>query len=142
MFDVSQILVSVAHAQEVAATGPVSPPGGAAGGFASLMNFLPLFLIFAVFYMLVIRPQQRQVAQHDTMLKALRRGDRVVTGGGIVGAVHRIENDTYLIVEIADNVRVKVKRSTILGLEAKTEPVVANDGDASQKGSGTTKEAK
>lgn len=142
MFDFSQLLVSVAHAQDAVATGPVSPPGGAAGGFASLMNFLPLFLIFAVFYLLVIRPQQKQLAQHDTMLKALRRGDRVVTGGGIVGTVHRIENDDYLIVEIADNVRVKVKRSTITSLEAKTEPVVANDGEASRSNSGSGKEAK
>lgn len=142
MLDFTQMLVSVAHAQDAVATGPVSPPGGTAGGFASLMNFLPLFLIFAVFYMLVIRPQQRQVAQHDTMLKGLRRGDRVVTGGGIVGTVHKLEGDDYLIVEIAENVRVKVKRSTITSLEAKTEPVVANDGDAPQKGSGVGKEAK
>ncbi len=140
MFDPSQLLISLAHAQEAVATGPVSLPGGTAGGFANLMNFLPLFLIFAVFYVLLIRPQQKQLAQHDTMLKALRRGDRVVTGGGIVGTIHKLDGDDYLIVEIADNVRVKVKRSSITSLEAKTEPVVANDGDAPRAGSG--KEAK
>ncbi|MDX2027152.1 MAG: preprotein translocase subunit YajC [Alphaproteobacteria bacterium] len=97
------------------------------------MNFIPLLLIFAVFYVLLIRPQQKKIEQHNVMLKTLRRGDRVITGGGIVGTVNKLEGDDYLIVEIADNIRVKVLRSTITSLSAKTEPAAVNDDAADKK---------
>src|SRR3979490_3577276 len=79
----------------------------------TLIQFLPLILIFVVFYFLLIRPQQRKAKDHKTMLDALRRGDRVVTGGGIIGTVARADNPEEVTIDIADNVRVRVVRSTI-----------------------------
>jgi preprotein translocase subunit YajC len=94
--------------------------GGGGSGFEAL---LPLVLIFAVFYFLLIRPQQKKMKQHKEMLSAVRRGDKVVTGGGIIGTVTRVVDDHELSVEIAKGVRVKVQRGTISGIIAKTEPV-------------------
>lgn len=93
--------------------------GGADGG---IMAFLPLILIFVVFYFLLIRPQQKRAKQHKEMLSNLRRGDRVVTAGGIIGQVTKATDDE-LTVEIAENVRVKVARAMIAEVVAKTEPV-------------------
>ena len=67
----------------------------------ALVQFLPLILIFVVFYFLLIRPQQRKAKDQKTMLDALRRGDRVVTGGGIIGTVARVDNPEEVIVDIA-----------------------------------------
>src|SRR3954471_1388166 len=92
------------------------------GGATSLMSFLPLVLIFVVFYFLLIRPQQKKLKEHKGMLEALRRGDRVVTGGGIIGTITKIGADDELVVEIAEGVRVRVLRSTINLVLAKTEP--------------------
>jgi preprotein translocase subunit YajC len=86
------------------------------------MSFLPLVLIFVVFYFLLIRPQQKKLKEHKGMLEALRRGDRVVTGGGIIGTIVKINADDELVVEIAEGVRVRVLRSTINLVLAKTEP--------------------
>jgi preprotein translocase subunit YajC len=97
---------------------------GQAGGAAGLMQFVPLLLIFVVFYFLMIRPQQKKMKDHRAMLDAVRRGDRVVTNGGIVGLVTKVE-DRELTVEIADNVRVKVMREMISSVVSKTEPVAA-----------------
>ncbi len=94
--------------------------GGDGSGFQAL---LPLVLIFVVFYFLLIRPQQKKMKQHKEMLGAVRRGDKVVTGGGIIGTVTRVVDDHELSVEIAKGVRVKVQRGTISGIIAKTEPV-------------------
>lgn len=88
---------------------------------AALTQILPFILIFAVFYMLLIRPQQKKANAHREMLAALRRGDRVVTAGGIIGLVTKVE-DAEVQVEIAENVRVKVLRGTITEVRAKTEP--------------------
>jgi len=105
------MFVSTAYAQ--------AADGGAAAG---LMSFLPLILIFVVFYFLLIRPQQKKLKDHKTMLEAVRRGDRVVTGGGIIGTITKIGADDELVVEIAEGVRVRVLRSTINLVLAKTEP--------------------
>lgn len=94
-----------------------------AGGQDMLTSFLPLILIFVVFYFLLIRPQQKRMKQHKEMLGALRRGDRVVTSGGIIGVVNKIVSDTEVILEIADNVKVRVVRSTIQDILDKTQPV-------------------
>ncbi|WP_051247741.1 preprotein translocase subunit YajC [Inquilinus limosus] len=94
---------------------------GAAGGAGLLVQFAPLILIFVVFYFLLIRPQQKRAKEHRDMLGALRRGDRIVTGGGIVGTVQKVADDE-LTVEIAENVRVKVIRSTVTTVLARTEP--------------------
>jgi preprotein translocase subunit YajC len=120
------MFVSPAFAQDAAAG------GGAAGG---LMSLLPLLLIFVVFYFLLIRPQQTKMKQHKEMLSAIRRGDKVVTGGGIVGTVTKVVNDDELQVEIAEGVRVRVRRSLVSETMSKTEPV-AGGGKGGGKGEG------
>ena len=84
--------------------------GGGDGGFITLV---PLILIFAVFYFLLIRPQQKKAKYHKEMVSSLKRGDRIVTGGGIVGRVARIEGNNELIVEIAPEVRVRVRQAMV-----------------------------
>jgi preprotein translocase subunit YajC len=91
------------------------------------MQFLPLVLIFVVFYFLLIRPQQKRAKEHKTMLSALRRGDRVVTGGGIIGTVAKVVGDDEVAVDIAEGTRVRVLRSTITTVLARTEPVAGKD---------------
>jgi preprotein translocase subunit YajC len=88
----------------------------------TLVNFLPLVLIFVVFYFLLIRPQQRKAKDQKAMLEALRRGDRIVTGGGIIGTVARADNPEEVTVDIAEGVRVRVVRSTITTVLAKPDP--------------------
>jgi preprotein translocase subunit YajC len=114
----------------------------------SLLQFAPFVLIFVVFYFFVIRPQQQKTRDLRNMLGALRRGDRVVTGGGIIGTVAKVIGDDELLVEIADGMRVRVVRSTITTVLAKTEPVAAkgdkddgqDDADA-DKSKGSTRRA-
>ena len=93
----------------------------------ALIQFLPLILIFVVFYFLLIRPQQRKAKDHKTMLDALRRGDRIVTGGGIIGTVARVDSPEEITVDIADGVRVRVLRSTITSILAKPDPAAARE---------------
>ena len=93
--------------------------GGAAAGFGS---FIPLILIFAIMYFLLIRPQQKKVKEHKAMVEALRRGDQVVTQGGIVGKVSKVRDDGEIEVEIAEGVRVRVIRGTIAQVLSKTDP--------------------
>lgn len=95
---------------------------GAGGGGGLLEAMIPLVLIFAVFYFLLIRPQQKKVKAHREMLSAVRRGDRVVTGGGIYGTVTKVVNDNEVVVQIAEAVKVRVARGTIAEVVAKTEP--------------------
>jgi preprotein translocase subunit YajC len=94
---------------------------GAGGAFLQLF---PLVLIFAIMYFLLIRPQQKKLKQHRAMVEALRRGDQVVTQGGILGKVSKVE-DAFLEVEIAEGVRVKVQRNSITQVMNKTEPASA-----------------
>jgi preprotein translocase subunit YajC len=115
-------LISPAYAQD------------AGGLLGSATQFAPLVLIFAVFYFLLIRPQQQKQKEMRTMLSALKRGDKVVTGGGILGTVQRVpmvqDKDGKQIasneieVEIAPNLRVTVLRDTITSV---VKPVIAND---------------
>ena len=114
------MLISAAHAQGTGITGIFDNQ-------SALIQFLPLVLIFVVFYFLLIRPQQRKAKDHKTMLDALRRGDRVVTGGGIIGTVARVENPEEVTVDIADGVRVRVLRSTITSVLAKPDPAAARE---------------
>lgn len=100
----------------------------AGGGDAGLIQLLPLVLIFVVFYFLLIRPQQKKMKAHRALVEALRRGDRVVTAGGVIGTVTKVMNDTELQVEIAEGVRVKVVRSTIQEVLAKAEPADKDKG--------------
>ena len=106
------MLISPAYAQAA----------GAAPGGDLFAQFMPLLLIFVVFYFLLIRPQQRKQKVHKEMLGALRRGDKVITGGGIIGTVTKVKSDTEAQVEIADGIKVLVARDTIATVMAKTEP--------------------
>ena len=103
-----------------------SPLGG------GLDFLIPMMLIFVVFYFLLIRPQQKKVKQHKEMLGAIRRGDRVVTGGGIIGTVAKVVSDSEVAIEIAEGVRVRVQRGMISAVLAKTEPVKDKDGTKSE----------
>ena len=85
-------------------------------GFA---QFIPLILIFVIFYFFLIRPQQKKVQQHKLMVKALKRGDEVITSGGIVGRVERIIGDDKADISISENVTVQVVQSTIQSLLSK-----------------------
>ena len=96
--------------------------GAPASGGDMLVQFAPLILIFIVFYFLLIRPQQRKMKEHKTMLEAIRRGDRVITGGGIIGTVTKVGPDDELQVEIAEGIKVRCMRGTINMVLAKTEP--------------------
>ncbi len=87
-----------------------------------IQQFVPLILIFGIMYFLLIRPQQKKVKEHQAMVKALRRGDQVVTQGGIIGKVVKVKEDGEVEVEIADGVKVRVVQSTIATVVSKTEP--------------------
>ncbi|GIT90904.1 preprotein translocase subunit YajC [Jannaschia pagri] len=93
--------------------------GDAMAGFG---QFIPLILIFAIMYFLLIRPQQKKVKEHKAMVEALRRGDQVITQGGLIGKVSKVKEDGELEVEIAEGVKVRVVRSTIAQVVSKTEP--------------------
>ncbi|KKL65949.1 hypothetical protein LCGC14_2149870 [marine sediment metagenome] len=93
--------------------------GGAGGAFAS---FVPLILIFAIMYFLLIRPQQKKVKLHQKMVEALRRGDQVVTAGGLIGKVSKVKEDGEVELELAEGVKVRVVRATISQVLNKTEP--------------------
>ena len=100
------MLISPAYAQA----------GGAPAGF-DFISLMPLVLIFVVFYFLLIRPQQKKMKAHREMIAAVKRGDKVLTAGGIIGTVVKVEDsDDVLLVEIAKDIRVRVARSTISDL--------------------------
>ena len=84
-----------------------------------ILQFAPLLLIFVIFYFLLIRTQQQRVKTHQTMVESVRRGDTVVTAGGIVGKVAKVKDDGELMVEIADNVQVRVLKSTLTEVRSK-----------------------
>jgi len=85
-------------------------------------QFIPLILIFAIMYFLLIRPQQKRLKEHKAMVAALRRGDQVVTQGGLIGKVSKVKEEDEVEVELADGVRVRVVKSTIAQVLNKTEP--------------------
>ena len=99
---------------------------GAAGGGDLITSMIPLVLIFVIFYFLLIRPQQKRAKEHKNMVENLRRGDQVVTGGGILGKVVKVKEGEEIEVEIAENTPVKLYRSTIQTVLSKSEP--AKDG--------------
>jgi preprotein translocase subunit YajC len=98
---------------------------GTGGSGDIILQLVPFLLIFVIMWFLIIRPQQRRVKQHQEMVKNVRRGDTVVTTGGIVGKVTKATDDPELEVEIADGVRVKLVRTMISEVRAKGEPVKA-----------------
>ncbi|MEH6411679.1 MAG: preprotein translocase subunit YajC [Hyphomonas sp.] len=100
-----------------------APPAAGPGILTQVMFFLPLILIF---YFLLIRPQQQRAKKHRAMIEAVKRGDNVVTSGGLIGKVSKV-GETEVTVELAENVRVRVIKAMIVEVRGKTEPVAAND---------------
>ncbi|MCP3969447.1 MAG: preprotein translocase subunit YajC [Rhodobacteraceae bacterium] len=94
----------------------------AAGGAGAFTSFLPLILIFAIMYFLLIRPQQKKVKEHGKMVQAVRRGDQVVTQGGLIGKITKVKEDNEVEVELAQGVKVRVVQSTLAQVVSKTEP--------------------
>ena len=85
-------------------------------------QFVPLILIFAIMYFLLIRPQQRKLKDHKKMVDSLRRGDMIVTQGGLIGKVTKVKEDNEVEVELAKGVQVRVVQSTVAQVLSKTEP--------------------
>ena len=85
-------------------------------------QLVPLILIFGIMYFLLIRPQQKKAKQHQAMVQAIRRGDQVVTQGGLIGKVSKVKDDNELEVEVSEGVKVRVVQSTISQVLNKTEP--------------------
>jgi preprotein translocase subunit YajC len=100
-------------------------------GNFDVMAVLPFLLIFGVFYFLILRPQQQKMKKHQAMLVNLRRGDRVVTNGGLIGTVSKIVSDTEVQLEIADDIRIRHVRSMISEVLAKTDPIDSSTNIAS-----------
>ena len=96
------------------------------GGTDLLMSLLPFVAIFAIMYFLILRPQRQRMKQHQELVKNIRRGDTVVTSGGLIGKVAKVVDDGELQLEVAEGVRVRVIRSTITEVRAKGEPVNDN----------------
>ena len=97
----------------LASTTPAFAAEAAGGGFAQLV---PLILIMVIFYFLLIRPQQKRVKEHKAMVESLKKGDKIITNGGIYGQVMDVK-DEFIKLEIADGVRIKVKRDTVTSLD-------------------------
>ena len=106
-------LIASAHAQEAASA--------VAGEPSVLSGILPLILMLVVFYFLLIRPQQKKIANHKKMVDALRRGDKVVTSGGIYGTIAKVEEE-QLQLDIAENTRVKIDKNSVAVVLTRTEP--------------------
>ena len=98
-------------------------PSFLGGGDNMLVSLLPFILIFVIMYFLILRPQQKRQKQHADMVKNVRRGDTVVTSGGLVGKVTKVIDDDQIEVEVASDVRVRQMRSMIADVRAKGEPV-------------------
>lgn len=91
----------------------------------AIQGIVPFILIFGIMYFLLIRPQQKKVKEHQAMVAALRRGDQVVTQGGIIGKVSKVKDDNEIEIEVAAGVNVRIVRSTIAQVVSKTEPAKA-----------------
>lgn len=94
-----------------------------AGDGGMVMSLLPFVLIFVIMYFLILRPQQKRAKQHAEMVKNVRRGDTVVTNGGLIGKVTKVIDDDQVEIEIADEVRIRQMRSMLTDVRAKGEPV-------------------
>ncbi len=118
------MLITPAHAQSLF--------GG--DGSSTLVQIAPLALIFVVFYFFLIRPQQQKAKEQKNMLAGIRRGDRIVTGGGLIGTVSKVQGDEEVLVDLAEGVRVRVVRSTIASVLTRGDAAPAKAGkDADDK---------
>jgi preprotein translocase subunit YajC len=102
---------------------PAYAQGAGFGGDSMLVSLLPFILIFVIMYFLILRPQQKRVKMHQEMVKNLRRGDTVVTSGGLVGKVTKVIDDDQIEVELAEGVRIRQMRQMIAEVRTKGEPV-------------------
>jgi preprotein translocase subunit YajC len=93
------------------------------GGSDFLIQLMPILLMFVIFYLLLLRPQQQRAKAHREMVANIRRGDMVVTSGGIIGKVTKVKDDGEIEVEIAENTRVRIVRGTVSEVRVKGEPV-------------------
>ena len=105
---------------------PAFAQTGLGGGGLGFVQLMPFLLIFVIMWFLIIRPQRQQAKQRQEMLKAIRRGDTVVTNGGIVGKVTKVVDDNELELQIADGVRVRAMRNLVADVRVKAEPVAGN----------------
>jgi preprotein translocase subunit YajC len=105
---------------------PAFAQTGGLGGGAMLEMLLPFALIFVIMYFLILRPQRQTAKRREDMLKAIRRGDTVVTNGGVVGKVTKVVDDHEVELQIAEGVRVRQMRSLIAEVRAKAEPVAGS----------------
>jgi preprotein translocase subunit YajC len=108
---------------------PAFAQGAPAGGSDMLFQVAPFALIFVIMYFLILRPQQKRAKDHQTLVSQLRRGDTVVTSGGLVGKITKVVDDNEVEVQIADNVRVRQLRQMVTEVRAKGEPA-KDDGAA------------
>ncbi len=102
---------------------PAYAQGVPGGGSDFMLQLVPILLMFVIFYFLLFRPQQQRAKQHREMVGNIRRGDTVVTAGGIIGKVTKVRDDNEIEVEIADQTRVRVVKGTVADVRAKGEPV-------------------
>jgi preprotein translocase subunit YajC len=107
------MLISPAYAQAA----------GGGSGADLLVQFLPFILIFVIMYFLIIRPQRQRLKQHQEMIRSVRRGDTVITNGGLIGKISKVVDDSEIQLEIAEGVRVRLARGMIAEVRAKGEPV-------------------
>ena len=116
----------------------ISPAYAQAAGASAdaLTSFLPLILIFVVFYFLIIRPQSKKAKAHRAMLDAVRRGDKIVTSGGLIGLVTKVKDDNEIQVEIAENVRVRVMRHMVSDVLNKSDEKSAPEKSEPEKEEG------
>ncbi|WP_044562218.1 preprotein translocase subunit YajC [Azospirillum sp. B4] len=112
------MFVSTAQAQTTGGAGPADA--------GTLMQLLPFAAVFLVMYFFLMRPQQKKMKEHKNMLESLRRGDKVVTGGGIIGTVVKVGDNDEVTIDAGDGVKFRVLRSTITTVLAKTEPAKAD----------------
>jgi preprotein translocase subunit YajC len=115
---------------------PAYAQAAAAGGDANsmLMSLLPFALIFVIMYFLILRPQQRKVKEHAELVKNVRRGDTIITSGGLVGKVTKVIDDETVEFEVADGIRARQMRQMITAVRSKGEPVKDLPADGKGKG--------
>lgn len=125
------MLISTAYASETVSSAAAAVTGAQSAGSLA-MTFAPLVLVFIIFYLFLVRPQQKRMQEFQKLVAGLRRGDRVVTTGGIIGTITKVETTApEVMVEIAEGVRVRVQRGAIAEVLAKTSPVGKDDDTSS-----------
>ena len=102
---------------------PAFAQGAPGGGSDIFVQLIPILLMFVIFYFLLFRPQQQRAKQHREMVSNIRRGDTVITSGGIIGKVTKVKDENEIEVEIAENTRIRVIKSTVAEVRARGEPV-------------------